>query len=255
LPEAMSSQALADDCGKAGWALDSAIPLDFVGDYTGAAAPVTVTGARLTCLRGSDISNGADILVVKRTAAEPSLSHGVLAARLTRTQGKRWYLRVEAGGPETWVYVAPAQLFSLASNFAPESYWRAMTRVLFIRKYSDSDQRSDDIPTLCIESLAGHAMRAQCFVEGIEDMQYEFGLDTDADGFPDRYSDSPTATEIDQAVTTRVYLLVRSLGVVTGWVDEESHVLGRKVVAARHDAYLRRVFSTTVLLRNLGTTL
>ena len=140
----------------------------------------------------------------------------------------------------------------MASGFAPDSYWRAITKVFFIREYSDSANRQDGIPTLCMETISGNAMVARCMVEGIEDMQYEFGLDTNEDGVPDRYSNAPTAEELANAVTARVYLLVRSIRPISGWVDEQSYSLGRKVVAARRDGHMRRVFSATVLLRNLA---
>ena len=74
---------------------------------------------------------------------------------------------------------------------------------------------------------------------------------TDADGVPNRYANVPTEEELAKAVTVRVYLLVRSVAAVSGWVDEKTYSLGRKLVTARRDAYLRRLFSATVLLRNV----
>lgn len=249
---AVTPEALGTDCGEGAWALDSSTPLDFVSDPPGGNVPVSVAGTSLDCLRSGDLRAGADILTVKRTAGEPSLSGADLAAGLTTSSVEGWYLQLESGKPTGWIRLAPADLPLLASDLSAYSYWRAITKVLFIRGYSDSDNREDGIPTLCMETLSGNAMAARCLVEGIEDMQYEFGIDTDSDGVPDRYSNSPTAAQLLNAITVKVHLLVRSIRAVPGWVDEKSYSLGRKVVTARRDGYLRRVFSATVLLRNLG---
>jgi prepilin-type N-terminal cleavage/methylation domain-containing protein len=248
----VATEAVGRDCGEGNWVLDGSTPMDFVGDHSGEPVPESVAGASLNCLDGGDIPMGVDLLVIKRTAGEPSLAGGAVAQRLTSSWVRGWYLRLADGAPVGWERQAPADLRGLASELSPDSYWRAITKVFFIRKYSDSANRDDGIPTLCMETMSGNAMAARCMVEGIEDMQYEFGLDTDADGVPERYSNSPTAEEMASAVTVRVYLLVRSIRTVSGWVDEKTYSLGRKVVTARRDGYLRRVFSSTVLLRNLG---
>lgn len=240
------------DCGEDNWVLDGSTPLGFVSDHDGAAVPVSVAGTALDCLNGRDIPVGADLLIVKRTSGEPSLVGAALAEQLGNSSIRGWYLRVVAGEPAGWEHLAPAELPGLVSASSAEAYWRGITKVFFIRKYSDPNDRQDDIPTLCMETMSGNAMTARCMVEGIEDMQFEFGIDTDADGVPDRYSNAPTADDMAGAVTARVYLLVRSIRPVAGWVDEQAHSLGRKIVSGRADGHLRRVFSSTVLLRNLG---
>lgn len=245
--------AVGRDCGEGNWVLDGAAPLELVSDHSGGAVPVSVAGTTLDCLDGRAIPVGADLLAVKRTAGESSLSGADVAERLGSSSVAGWYLHLVDGQPVGWEQLAPADLRGMASALSPDSYWRAITKVFFIRKYSDADNPQDDIPTLCMETMRGNAMAAQCMVEGIEDVQYEFGLDTDADGVPDRYSNAPTAEEMAGAVTARVYLLARSIRPIAGWVDEQSYSLGRKIVAARRDGHLRRVFSSTVLLRNLGS--
>jgi type IV pilus assembly protein PilW len=130
------------------------------------------------------------------------------------------------------------------------SYWEAISRIFFIRNYSEADDPGDDIPSLCMETLAGDGMTLRCLVEGIENMQLEFGIDTDADGVPNQYKSDPSGDEMQQAVAVKVHLLLRSISGIAGYQNKKSYTLGRRVLAARNDAYLRRVLSSTVLLRN-----
>ena len=89
-------------------------------------------------------------------------------------------------------------------------------------------------------------------LDGPEDMQFEFGLDTTGNGVVNRCQDALGATEMDSAVSVSVHLLLRSLSAVPGHIDTRSYTLGSKHVNAPGDAYLRRVFSTSVPLRNLA---
>ena len=90
----------------------------------------------------------------------------------------------------------------------------------------------------------------RCLVEGVENLQVEFGVDTDEDGVPNRYIAAPTAAQLQHAVAVKIHLLLRSIGTLPGHRDDKTYRLGVKALPATHDAYLRRVLSSTVLLRN-----
>jgi hypothetical protein len=92
----------------------------------------------------------------------------------------------------------------------------------------------------------------QCLVEGIENLQLEFGIDDNGDAQADRYEAAPDAAELAAAVAARIYLLVRSVNPLPGHVDDRSYELGQTRVEPSHDAYCRRLLQTTVLLRNRG---
>lgn len=244
--------AVGADCSDDNWVLDASRPLGLVNDHTGQSVPVAVDDTPLTCVHGEEIVSETDLLVVKRTAGEPSLRDGVVADRLTESTVRSWYLRLVPGEPWTWEKAAPGELAGLAASDPMASYWKGMTRIFYVRRYSDPDDRDDDIPTLCMETIAGDGMASRCLVEGVEDVQYEFGIDTDADGVPNQYLSAPSEAELGQAVTVKVHLLLRSIRKVSGWVDEKAYVLGARVLSPRRDSYLRRVLSTTVFLRNHG---
>jgi hypothetical protein len=193
---------------------------------------------------------GTDLLSVKRTAAEASVRQGQVAEGITSSTVQSWYLRLVAGEPKDWEKVATVDLLDPANVNPSESYWKAVTRIFFIRGYSDAEDPDDATPTLCMETIAGDGMTSRCLVEGVENMQFDFGIDTDADGVPNLYKSAPTAEELQHAVVANVHLLLRSINPVSGLKNGKTYTLGQKVVTARHDSYLRRVFSSTVLLRN-----
>jgi len=251
VPGEIPAVAVGADCSEENWVLDTSDPLGLVNDHAGQPSPVTTSHTPLTCLDGGDIVSGTDVLAVKRTSGEASLQRGEVAAALTDSNVRSWYLHLVSGIPQGWVQAAPGELRDLAPAHLPDSYWRAVTRIFYVRAYSDPANREDAIPTLCMESIVGNGMQTQCLVEGVEDVQFEFGIDTDADGAPNQYLTAPTVEQMQRAVAVRLYLLLRSVGKIPGWRDERTYALGRKDIPAPRDSYLRQVFSSTVLLRNL----
>jgi len=94
---------------------------------------------------------------------------------------------------------------------------------------------------------------AQELVEGVQDMQILYGLDADADGFPNQYLPASNALDYASVVSVRVQLLVRS---IDDFVTEDPQTytyMGATVTPA--DRRIRQVFGTTIALRNrIGST-
>ena len=236
------------DCSEGDWALAGAVPLDLVDDYGGQSPPLTQHQVELSCLDHTAIAPDTDLISVKRTAAQASLLRGVSASTLTSSTVEGWYLRLLYGIAPQWEKLRPLDLRDASYALPSLSYWEAITRIFFIRTYST--ESGDNLPGLCMEALAGDEMTARCLVEGVENLQVEFGIDTDDDGTPNQYMAAPTEQEMGNAVTARVYLLLRSIGTLPGYQDDKTYHLGQKVLPAEHDGYLRRVISSTVVLRN-----
>lgn len=236
------------DCSDRDWALDGVNPLDLVNDYTGQSPPVSLYLTGFTCLDPSAIALNTDLIAIKRTAAEASLLRGIPAQTLTLSTIEGWFLRQISGSALEWEKLRPLDLRTASKALPSLSYWEAITRVMYIRTYST--EPSDDIPSLCMEMLAGDEMTSRCLVEGIENLQLEFGIDTDADGVPNQYTSDPTQAQMNSAVTAKIHVLLRSISRLPGHRDDKTYRLGQKVLPAAHDAYLRRVLSSTVVLRN-----
>lgn len=237
-----AAQGVTKDCvAGINWALDGTEPIDLINDYSSSTA--TVRGKTLNCLTAGTLQADSDIVTVKRTAGDMTVKAGSLHAGATG-DATQWYLHVKKSA-SSWHYGAGF------SGSAQSNYWEYYAKVFYVRDYSLT--AGDNIPTLCAEELEGDEMTTSALVEGIENMQIEFGIDTDNDGVANRFESAPDAAEIQNAIMARIYLLVRSVNEApAGYTDDKSYNLGSKAIAAKNDRYLRKVFSTSVQLRNAG---
>lgn len=239
--------AVNSDCAAGNWALDVSTPLDVVRNVDNAGSSlVSEAATTITCIDNDDVEDGTDMISVKRTAGDYTLKNGDL--NTTDADANQWYLRVFDGTDFNFTYVASDIASADATAGSKYDYWEYYAKIFYIQDYSMAD--TDGIPTLCARELVEDDMVANCYVEGVEDMQIELGIDTDADGVPNQYKEDPTAAELSSAVTARVYLLVRSVNPVVGYTNSKAYNLGQKAVAAKDDAFMRRVYSTTIKLRN-----
>ena len=90
-------------------------------------------------------------------------------------------------------------------------------------------------------------------VEGIENMQILFGEDTDVDGdgTANRYlSFGASDLDMDRVVSVRISLLARSLNNNLTTEPSPYFFNGSKSTPPSDDKYLRKVFTTTITLRN-----
>lgn len=91
-------------------------------------------------------------------------------------------------------------------------------------------------------------------VEGVENMQILYGEDTDADRVPNQYLPVNSVSNLANVVAVRLSLLMRTLdnnivqAAQTYSYDTDNDGSGESVTAA--DRRLRRVFTTTINLRN-----
>jgi type IV pilus assembly protein PilW len=131
--------------------------------------------------------------------------------------------------------------------------WQYQPQLLYIRNYSVTS--TDGIPSLCRKRLTTSAgtlavNATECLVEGIENLQVEFGIDSDGDYSPNYYLSDPTAAQLQLAVTARIYILSRAINTTNQYTNDKAYVLGSKSIAQKDDGYFRRVLQTTVSLRN-----
>lgn len=96
-------------------------------------------------------------------------------------------------------------------------------------------------------------------VEGIENMQIEYGLDTNNDGAPDSFTADPTAGNVaatitawSQVVAVRISLVARNPDITPGYQDTKTYALGSTTVGPYNDAYKRHAFSELVRLVDIS---
>ena len=130
-----------------------------------------------------------------------------------------------------------------------QSDWRYIPRIYFVRNYYETP--GDQIPAFCRQVISGAGMTdTECIAEGIEDFHVQYGIDSDKDTIANIYTSTPTLSEMENAVSARVYLLARSIDVDPHYNNDTQYVLGDSVIPAANDGYYRRVYSTTISLRN-----
>jgi len=92
-------------------------------------------------------------------------------------------------------------------------------------------------------------------VEGIQNLQVRYGIDTDGTGFANRYITAPAAGSTDWAnvKTLRVELVARSLANRITRTPAPYTLEGAEITPAADDLHLYKVMTSTITLRNKGT--
>lgn len=119
---------------------------------------------------------------------------------------------------------------------------------------TEKDSAGNKIPILYCGGSRNRVI--QPIVQGVENMQLLYGIDTNADSSVDRYLSAQELNSIsttlwEQVLSIQVGLLVRSLDPV--FSNKTAHtyqVLDQAIY--KNDRYKRNVYTTTVRLRNVG---
>ena len=135
---------------------------------------------------------------------------------------------------------------------------RYVARSYYLKNKTDPNDPGKTIPSLYMSENGG---AEQELVEGVEDMQITYGVDTDpaADGIPNSYrkpgdAGLNTASEWSRVKSIRIAFLVRSIDDKDYEVDARAgsniDVNGKSFAIPANDKYQRRIFLTTIQLRN-----
>lgn len=90
---------------------------------------------------------------------------------------------------------------------------------------------------------------AEELVEGVDQLQIEFGVDTDGDGGIDSYV-APRTTNTNQVIAVRIFLLLRSLDRLNIDTDTRSFTFAGETFGPYDDRATRQLFVKTVAIRN-----
>lgn len=230
-----------------------------------------------TCLpavgtSGNAVKPQTDILVIRRTKTE-SVKLSTLAGSILP------FLQVKLCQYDTDDYRISTDLttFILRQKDCDDAGAGTLAEVrqflVYIYFISPENNAGDGIPTLKrvqLELDAGGAVKFSApvaLVEGIENMQVDYGIDTDNNGSIDLYSDCDLTTNKTQpdtpgfectngqwanVVATRINLLARNMDQTKDYTDEKTYALGSfySIGSAFNDSYKRRVYSQFVRLVN-----
>jgi type IV pilus assembly protein PilW len=114
----------------------------------------------------------------------------------------------------------------------------------------------DGVPTLKVRELRGNAIVERIVADGIEDLQFEFGLDSTGDGVVDSYVASGAATDWPNVIAVRVRLISRGATASPGYLDDKTYDRGDLFAAASAPSdgvrFKRRAYTTLVQLPNVA---
>ncbi len=196
------------------------------------------------CVPTSNYVAGTDILVLRRASTDPvAPAADRVSVHTNRMAGQLFVGSTIPAG----LGVPPA----------------AQTFALVVHGYHvspDSTRYGSGVPSLRRQTLvAGPAIEDQEALSGVEDLQFQFGIDTDGDLDANRYvnADNPLLVPGDpafdpdlQIVSVRIWLRLRSLYPEQGHTDNTAYVYADQNVAAPGDNFRRLVVSKTIQLRN-----
>ena len=231
-----------DVCGD-GWALDVALAVDGENNqYT------------LPCLPQPAAQAQSDIITVRRATVLPvPIDSARLQIQTTRIQGE---IFSGTQPPPTFsVAVNPntGQPASTTHNLIVNSYYVASDSALvpgvptLRRKRLTS---TGGVPTIVDEEIA----------PGVENIQIQLGIDTNADNTVDRYvnpgegvydpNDAVNYVPGARVITARIWLVVRGVSPENGIVDPTDYEPGDVDLGTYNDNFRRMQISKTILLRN-----
>ena len=247
------SIASGDDCGNgaANWAIDT-VNQEMI-EFMHQPSASSVASAH-NCLSAANVQDSRDVLVVKRVYGDKStgaLTPNTVYLRSDMTTGCLWYYSTSTP--------APTGTNCPTSGFDD---WRYVVDLYYIRKFAKYATENPLVPTLCKRTLQpttaaspvpSMATSDVCLAEGVERFHIDFGVDNDTipDGIANQFDGAPSTADLKKSVSARIYVLVRALRTNDAYAVSKSYTLGTDTpITAGSDKYYRRVFGTTVLMRN-----
>jgi type IV pilus assembly protein PilW len=266
--------AMPDPCAASLAALETGMALPVQG-YD---APATVPPELAPCLASANWVPGTDILVVRRAQASepidlPAASPGQVYLQTTAYPSGPRYLLGTGSNPAAFTLIEKRDDHSGAT--VPAGLLPYRVHVYFVSPCDipttgDTCSGTDDdggrpISTLKRLELAADVggnpvMRTVPLVEGIQDLQIDYGIDQPApgasvgDGAPDTYTAAPaTPSDWGNVVAVQLNLLAANTEPTPGHADGKRYNLGLAgTVGPFGDAYKRHALSAVVRVNNVS---
>jgi type IV pilus assembly protein PilW len=219
-------------------------------------SPATVPAPLSACLPNANHLAGTDILVVRRADSAAIAPTGAVAGQA--------YLQTNLASHVLDVGSSAAYTLLKKDGTTPADLRKYLVNIYYVSPCSTPTGAgtpatctgSDDtIPTLKRLELSQTggvtAFKVFPLVEGIENLQLDYGVDTTNDGSPDSYTAEPAVTAWKNVMTIRVNLLARSNDKALGHQSGKTYNLGLAGPAGPFtDNYKRHVFSELVRVIN-----
>jgi len=229
----------------------------------------------------SDVRAGSDILVIRRVStcvAGPTIDPGcdAVIGGAPYFQSSNCYqateLAINTGSSTDYQahFVLDTNITSMTKHaidcatIAP--YRRYVTHIYFV---ANNDVGTDGIPTLKRAELGATGFTIVPLVEGIETVQFEYGIDTNNDGVIDAYTADPNSYGACAGAacvlnwlhtySVTINLLARNIDQSPGHTDSKTYTLGLKADGTNNvfpaagtygDRYKRHAYTAAARLEN-----
>jgi len=195
----------------------------------------------------TDCMQSAVFMATSINTATGQIDH---AASATTNRCGLWLAGGLAGGPA-------AACTDVFTNPAPGTVLGRMETIVF---FVANDASVPPRPALfrSVINPAGGGVGAQALVEGVENFQVLYGVDdVTVDGTADRYVPASGVGDFARVVSVQIGILVYGVN-ATGTandteVDTDTQVVAGTNIIPSGDRRKRRVFNTTIQLRNRGS--
>ncbi|TNC82247.1 MAG: hypothetical protein C9356_04315 [Oleiphilus sp.] len=251
-----SVNAVAGDCNSA-WILDTSTAIE--GFDGGAAAPVS-------CIENAteNYMPNTDVLVVRYADARQQIAEADLAS----VGNDDIIVRVSAAEEGRLFEGANESSATAAIPFDDQVFnFPFMAELYYVRNCSilgaggKCDSAVDDTPTLVRMTLNGKNFQEQPLVEGVEYLQFDYGIDTDNDLIADTYVTADDlgdavlndSDDWDDVLSVRMSLISRATQIDNQVDDNNTYVMvdgGNYVAAAADRKYRRKQYNREIHLRN-----
>lgn len=206
------------------------------------------------CAGLATVETNADTLVVRRAAED--------VATLPLT-ANTLYIHTKRGDPDARIFAGTTIAGSF--NAATSEIHRLLVNGYYVSRTSSVSTAGNNVPSLRVKTLlANGAIQDQEVIAGVEDLQVQFGVDTDLPGQPNRGSidryvdpDDPMIDPTDVGfnpdaviLAVRIWLRVRAERAERGQLDTTNYVYADQNVGPFNDEFRRIVVSRTIYLRN-----
>jgi type IV pilus assembly protein PilW len=247
---------LPDPCSTTAADWGAAMPLHLMGYDNGAGIPTCVPGT-------GTLKPATDVIAIRRVA---TCEAGV--GTCPAITGGRGYIQVAKCSTQTPItpYEIGIEGSATFDRQNRDCATAAGKREYMMRAYfiSSDNGRGDAIPTLMRIDFNGAGFTTTPLVEGIEELHFEYGIDTDNDGAPNAFTADPTnyicagctaITNWGNVVTVRINLLARNLEESLNYTDTKRYTLGRdaagnEITVAPGGAYRRHAYTSVVRVVN-----
>jgi len=216
------------DCGTR-WYLDITVPI-FASE---ASNPYT------TCPIASYRAN-TDLLVVRYADSNP-----VAAASLAASTA---YVRSNYQAGELFIGTTqptiPDDTSALTNNHL------LVSRAYYVSDFTDYS--GDGLPSLRrVDLVAGPIVQDQMILPGVENMQIQFGVDTNQDRSVDQYVNADLVADWTKVYSARVWVLVRGQTKDKTVDTSQTFTIAGNSVSFGNDGYRRLLVSSVINLRNM----